>query len=87
MKFKIYGRESCPKCQSTRRKIFHLLKRIGIEAAISYIEMDTVDGMAEAMWDDAYEVPTTILSLGGAEISRWNGRIPKSDELIKAMGE
>ena len=87
MKFKIYGRKSCPKCQSIRRKVSHLLKRIGVQAAVVYIDMDTVDGMAEAMWDDAYNPPTTIFELNGAEIARWGGRIPKSDEMMKAMGE
>ena len=79
----LFGKNGCARCLSTRRKIAHLLKTLGLEGSVvlEYHDMETVDGLAEGMFNDVDPVPTTILRRGGRNIARWDGRIPKSGEL------
>lgn len=79
----LFGKNGCARCMSTRRKIAHLLKTLGLEGSVvlEYHDMETVDGLAEGRFNDVDSVPTTILRRGERNIARWDGRIPKSGEL------
>jgi len=79
----LFGKNGCARCLSTRRKITHLLDRLGLQGSVvlQYHDMETVEGLAEGMFNDVDSVPTTILRQGERDIARWDGRIPKSGEL------
>ena len=84
MKFEVFGKSSCAKCRSTKEKLGHLIGKSdsGEAATLSFIDMDTVDGLAEAAFNDVHEVPTTILrSDGGDILARWDAQIPPSVEI------
>jgi len=87
MRFEVYGKQNCAKCDSTKAKLAHFLGKVGARSAaeIVFVDMDSVVGRAEGAFYDVHSVPTTILrSETGAELSRWKGEIPHSDE-IKAF--
>jgi len=85
LKFEVFGKNNCAKCTSTKNKIAHVLKktdRIG-DVAVDFVDLDSVDGMAEGAFNDVSEVPTTILrDAVGQPLARWDGRLPPSVEMI-----
>jgi len=83
MKFEVFGKPNCAKCKSTKDKLTHLLSRTdGGGAAIAFVDMDTVEGLAEAAFQDVHDVPTTILrSDGGDLLARWDGKLPPTAEV------
>ena len=81
----VFGKKGCAKCESTKRKIDHLLSKRGLDAEVLFTDLDTPDGMAEAAFLDVGEVPTTIICVDGSDSVRWNGEIPRSDDLLKAL--
>lgn len=87
----IYGTAACPKCGSTKRKVNHLLKKRSLSegVAVLFHDMSTPDGMAEAMFVDVQEadIPTTIVSVDGSASGRWSATVPKSADILGALGE
>jgi len=84
MRFEVYGKTDCAKCKSTKDKLAHLLGEAGgaPNAAIAFVDMDTVEGLAEAAFQDVHDVPTTILrSDAGALLARWDGKLPPTTEV------
>ncbi len=84
MRFEVFGKPDCAKCKSTKDKLAHLLGKAGgaANAAIAFVDMDTVEGLAEAAFQDVHDVPTTILrSDSGALLARWDGRLPPTTEV------
>ncbi len=85
----LFGKNGCARCLSTKRKIALLLEKLGLQNAVvlEYHDMETVEGLAEGMFNDVDSVPTTILRQGERDIARWDGRIPKSGELKLYLAE
>jgi len=87
----IYGTASCPKCGSTKRKVNHLLEKRSLSAGVDVLfhDMNTPDGMAEAMFVDVQEadIPTTIVSVDGNSNGRWSAMVPRSADILGALGE
>jgi len=84
MRFEVFGKPNCAKCKSTKDKLTHLLGKSGggASAAIAFVDMDTVEGLAEAAFQDVHEAPTTILrSDGGEMLARWDGKLPPTTEV------
>jgi thioredoxin-like negative regulator of GroEL len=87
MEFEVYGKAQCAKCASTKDKLAHLIQRAEMagQVGLSFVNVDTVQGMADGAFHDVHEVPTTILrSENGEPIARWDARIPPAAE-IKAF--
>jgi len=91
MQVKIFGKEGCAKCQTTKNKFSHFLSKWDLKEKIelSFYDMNTVDGMAEGAYMDVLDIPATILEKEGRTLARWDGEVPKSKEfkeyLNKAM--
>ena len=83
MKLDIFGKDDCAICASTRRKLEHFLRKWGFEEKVdmSFVNMDTVEGMAEGAFRDVTEIPTTIISADGETCARWEGAVPPSEEV------
>lgn len=83
MKVEVFGKEDCAICKSTQRKLGHFVEKWGLKERvdISFVDMDTVEGMAEAAFRDILEVPTTIISADGKTCGRWEGVVPPSEEV------
>ena len=69
MKFEVFGRQNCAKCTSAKQKLNHLLHKAeaGASAAVAFIDLDTVEGMAEGAFNDVAGVPTVILRSDAGE--------------------
>ncbi|HIE43971.1 MAG TPA: hypothetical protein EYP78_04145 [Candidatus Omnitrophica bacterium] len=90
MEIKLFGKESCGKCGSTKNKIAHLLKKWNLEGKVqfSYFDMDTLEGLTEGAYHGITETPTTvIISPDRREIARFDGKIPHSSKLKELLRE
>jgi len=83
MRIKLFGKNECGKCQSTKNKIQFLIAKLEAEDKIDfcYHDVDTVDGMAELAYHDVSQIPTTILEKEDEVIGRWEGEVPHSQTL------
>jgi glutaredoxin len=89
MKFEVYGKPGCAKCMSTKAKLQHLLHKADAEASIpmAFVDVDTIEGMAEGAFYDVTEIPTVILrSDAGEALARWDGQVPPSVEVQAHLG-
>jgi len=83
----IFGKENCAKCSAAKKKVNHFIKRWGMAEStrINFIDMDSVDGMAEGAFNNVAGIPTTILTSDGRTLGRWDQKIPRSDELRELL--
>ena len=83
MNIVIFGKVGCARCSTTKDKVNHLVTKLGMkdQVGIQFMDMDTVDGLAEGSYYDVFNIPVTIVSRQGQQLARWDGVVPKSDEL------
>lgn len=79
----IFGKVGCARCATTKDKVSHLVTRWGLadQVGIGFVNMDTVDGLAEGSFNDVFDIPVTIVSRDGRQVARWDGVIPNSEDL------
>lgn len=80
---KVFGKRDCELCKNAIHKFEYFMRHWGIEDGVDvhFVDMDTEEGLADAMMHDAAKVPTTvILSESGEELARWEGVVPPSEE-------
>lgn len=87
MKVEVFGKKSCAVCQSIKRKLSHLIGKWGYGQKVDmvFVDVETVEGLAEGAFNDVSEVPTTIISEKGDALGRWEGEVPRSEEIRKAF--
>ena len=87
MVVEVFGKDNCAVCQTTKRKLSHFLKKWGYSDRVDmvFVNMDTVEGMAEGAFRDVNDVPTTIVSDDGETFGRWEGAVPPSDEVREVL--
>lgn len=90
MKIDVYGKPGCAKCESTKAKLSHFLKKWDAEQTVTleFFDMDTADGLTHGVMNDVYDtIPVTII-LGDNEspVARWEGDVPPSDDVAQALG-
>ncbi|MBN1405812.1 MAG: thioredoxin family protein [Candidatus Omnitrophica bacterium] len=85
MKIKVFGKKECALCQATKNKLMHFLEKWNYDAVIpmEFVDLDTIEGMAEGAYNDVLKVPTTIIEDEGSVIARWEKEIPNSEEVKK----
>jgi len=83
MKIYVFGKVGCARCESTKRKVTHLLDKWGVgdRIGMDFVDMGTVEGLAEGSFYDVSQVPVTIITQGQDEVARWDGIVPASEEL------
>ncbi len=89
MQVKIFGKPGCEFCKTTLQKFETFTKRWGISAeavALSFFDMETVDGLAEGAFYSVTKIPTTIIEKEKGILARWDGKVPLSEE-FKAFFE
>lgn len=79
----IFGKAGCARCTSTKNKVTHLLVKWGLTGSVGmdFVDLGTVDGLAEGSFHDVSDVPVTIIKREGRELARWDGIVPKSQDL------
>lgn len=82
MRVIIFGKAQCEACKAMHEKVKFFIDRWNAKVeSIDFIDMDTVEGLAEGAYRDVYEIPTMIIEAGGSEIGRWIKNPPISNEL------
>lgn len=78
----IFGKKDCEACKAMHEKVRFFVDRWNVKVdSIDFIDMDTVDGLAEGAYRDVYDVPTMVIEADGSEIGRWKKTPPLSTEL------
>ncbi len=82
MHIKIFGKQDCAKCKTTKSKIEFFINKWNLTniLRISFLDMDSVEGLAEAAMNDVLNIPVTILEKEGNVVARWDGEVPNSEE-------
>jgi thioredoxin-like negative regulator of GroEL len=87
MRFEVFGKSNCAKCESTKAKLAHLVSKSQANAPVAFVDLGTIEGLAEGAYNDVRDVPTVILRAdGGAPLARWDGKIPPSVEVQALLG-
>jgi hypothetical protein len=80
----VFGKLQCGKCKGAQDRVSFLVGKMGLveKVGVRFVDVDTVDGRAEGAFFDVYDaVPVTIIRNDGADLGRWEGEAPKTDEL------
>jgi thiol-disulfide isomerase/thioredoxin len=84
MEIKVFGKPGCEYCKTTVKKFETFMKRWNISegdgVALSFFDMETVDGLAEGAFYSVTKVPTTIIEKDKNLLNRWDGKVPLSEE-------
>jgi thiol-disulfide isomerase/thioredoxin len=80
MKLLIFGRQTCPACQSIKEKLEYFSEK-HTPIPIEYYDVETVDGLAESAYRSIPDIPTVILMKDEKEIKRWVQTAPIFSEL------
>lgn len=85
----VFGKEGCAKCDSTKRKLNHLLGRWELDKEVNVVfhDMETLDGRAEGAFYDVMNVPVTMIENEGQEVARWDGEVPNSQAVRLVIEE
>ena len=88
MRISIFGKEGCARCDTTKRKMTHFLNRWELDHKVEMVfhDLDTLDGRAEgAFYDVSDELPLTVIERNGQQVARWEGDVPNSESVKKAV--
>lgn len=82
IKVSVFGKQECNACKAAVRKVTYFSEKWGKRdsTSIDFIDMETVDGLAEGAYRDVYDIPTVILEDGDRELARWVKKVPQSSE-------
>ena len=83
MIIKIFGRPGCSACKQMHEKMLRFVekRRAQDRPSVNYIDMETVDGMAEGAFHDILQIPTVILEKDGEMLERYDGGVKDSRDL------
>jgi hypothetical protein len=84
VRIRIFGIEKCGKCHKVKGRVGNLIRRNGFndEVEVAYFDQNTFEGRAEGAWYDVDDkLPVTIIEKEERSIARWDGQVPKSDEI------
>ena len=83
----IFGKQGCAKCMTTKNKVGHYINKWGLdgEVPVEFMDMDSVDGLAEGAYRDVWDIPTTIVEHSDNTVARWDGEVPKREVLHASL--
>ena len=87
MNVSVFGKQGCDLCKTTYRKLEHCLSKWGMNEKVElrFVEVESVDGMAEAAFYDVLKVPTTLVIKDEEALARWEAMVPPSEEVQAAL--
>ena len=83
MEIKVFGKPGCEFCKTTMKKFETFLHRWEIDntkAALTFFDMETVDGLAEGAFYSVTKIPATVIEQKGEQKGFWHGKVPLSKE-------
>lgn len=78
----VFGKPECSVCKDTREKLMYFKEKNKFDAAITYYDMETVEGLTEGAYRDVSDIPTVIILDGDTELARWVKTPPISEEFL-----
>jgi len=83
MRIKVFGKDGCAKCETTKNKLKHFIAKWDVKEKVDldFHDMGTIDGMAEGAYNDVLQIPTTIIEKNNEILARWDGEVPNSEEV------
>jgi len=89
MKINVFGKQDCSTCKQMHEKMLHCIEKWNMKerVTVNYINMDTIDGMAEAAFHDIAEVPTVVVEKDGSAVARYDGGVSDSRQLQLRLQE
>jgi thiol-disulfide isomerase/thioredoxin len=90
VEIKVFGKPGCEYCKTTMKKFETFLGRWNIEeskVALSFFDMETVDGLAEGAFYSVTKIPATVIEKQGEQLGFWHGQVPLSQEFEKYFEE
>jgi len=83
MEIKLFYKQECPRCPAAK-EICKKLEERG--HSIKYYDIESVDGMAEAMFHMVMSTPTLlVLDDKGNELGAWRGSAPEIGAVISLL--
>ena len=83
LQVKVFGKPGCEFCKTTMKKFETFLSRWKIspeEVALSFFDMETVDGLAEGAFYGITKIPSTVIERKEEVLKHWHGQVPLSEE-------
>ena len=80
----IFGKVKCGVCKGAQSRVSVLIEKMGLDGTVSMrcVDVDSIDGRAEGAFNDVYDaVPVTIIRADGEDLGRWEGMMPKTEDL------
>ena len=86
MQVQIFGKKDCGRCMVAKSRIEYIIKKTSTEDKVhlSFLDVETPEGLAESMFLDVADIPTTVIKHNEQEIARWDGKPPLTAE-FKAL--
>lgn len=83
MKINVFGKQGCDACKQMREKMEHCIEKWGWQNKVSlqYVDLSTVDGMAEGAFQDVFRVPAVTVERAGKIVARYDGGVADSRKL------
>jgi len=81
----VFGKLKCGKCKGAQSRVSFLVNKLGLTGAVPvrFVDLETIDGRAEGAFHDVYDaVPVTIIQNEGRSLGRWEGKPPKTEEMM-----
>jgi len=82
MTVKIFWQDKCPNCPAAK-KVGKELEEKGI--SVEYCDIQSIDGMSEALFYNILASPSIVVSDGNGEIASWRGNVPTAKEILGAI--
>ena len=89
MNVAIFGKKDCARCKAAKNRISHAVRKLALEGKVrlSFLDMDTAEGLAEGMLNDVERIPTTIIRCREKELARWDGKAPLTAEFKRLIDD
>jgi thiol-disulfide isomerase/thioredoxin len=84
MKLLIFGKPTCPACQSIKEKMQYFSEKHA-PIPIEYFDIETIDGITESAYLSVPDIPTVILMKENKEVKRWVKSAPIFSELKELL--
>jgi hypothetical protein len=84
----VFGKQNCIKCTKTKHRATKVIEKWGLDedVRVIFMDMDTLDGLAEGVYRDVWEIPTTIIETDERDVlHRCSGEEMKSSELAERL--
>ena len=89
MQIQVFGKRECGRCKVAKSRIQHIIKKLSVEDRVTlcFLDVETPEGLAESMFFDVADIPTTIVRQNEREIARWDGKPPLTSEFRKVIDD